>query len=135
MTKVYPKGRVLRRLRIEHTDECNAIGGNRTYCACPEDRSTVANETEAEVVCSDLPGSGGFVHKPVIDLDFECQLVPSATPGHYHLYLDRTVFSEDLFRLLEVMSDIGLVERGYFRNSVRRGYAAVRHPNKPKVLL
>ena len=36
-------------------------------------------------------------HRPILDLDFPAALVPSTTPGHFHLYLDKPMAEEDYF--------------------------------------
>lgn len=70
----------------------------------------------------------GDMHLPVLDLDFPAQLWPSTTPGHFHLILDRWVDQDTYFRLLDVMADAGLIERGYAESSKARGYSSVRAP-------
>lgn len=87
---------------------------------------------KVNVVTSQCAGFGEGLHLPVIDLDFEAHLEPSTTSGHFHLYLDRTVTAEQLFRLLDVMADVGLVERGYAEASRARGYSSVRLPGVRK---
>lgn len=74
-------------------------------------------------------------HMPVIDLDHPCALVPSSTKGHFHLYLDKLMSANDLMKLLKVMSEVGLVEEGYYKASLERGYTSVRLPwvSKAKV--
>lgn len=102
------------------------------YCACPEDPAEIEDASVAELVCSDIKNSEGLAHRPVIDLDFECQLIPSGTPGHHHLYIDKTISKRDMGRLLDVMAEIGLVQIGFRDSFHRRGYSAVRHPDRPK---
>lgn len=68
------------------------------------------------------------MHRPVLDLDFPAQLIPSSTPGHFHLYLDREVEHEKYMRLLDALADCGLLEDGYRNASQDRGYTAVRLP-------
>lgn len=72
------------------------------------------------------------MHAPVIDIDFPAVLIPSSTPGHFHLYLERPVKWSAYVRMLEAMSDAGLVERGYVRASVARGRTFVRKPTCTK---
>jgi hypothetical protein len=67
-------------------------------------------------------------HRPVLDLDLPAQLIPSSTPGHFHLYLDREVEHEPYMRLLDALADCGLIEDGYRNASRDRGYTAVRLP-------
>lgn len=68
------------------------------------------------------------VHAPVIDLDFPCELIPSTTEGHFHLVMDRYVPWEAYKKLLAALADAGLVEEGYVRASIARGYSTARLP-------
>lgn len=54
----------------------------------------------------------GF-HAPVIDLDVPAMLIPSMTRGHHHLYIDKRLTWIQYKKLLDVMVEIGLVERGW----------------------
>jgi hypothetical protein len=68
------------------------------------------------------------VHRPVLDIDLPAQLVPSSTPGHFHLYLDVEVPHGAYMALLEALAAAGIIERGYCNASRERGYTAVRLP-------
>lgn len=118
-------GRKLRKIAA-HKSYCNG----QDYCGCPD--NLPATEDQANLICSDI---GNGLHKPVIDLDLSCELVPSAQRAHYHLYINHIVQAEPFFNMLDAMADAGVVERGYANASRRRGYAAVRHPDKPKELM
>jgi hypothetical protein len=72
-------------------------------------------------------------HAPVLDLDIPHELVPSATPGHSHLYLDVAMTWEQYKKLLRVLADVGIIEHGYYRASVAKGFSAARLPWFPKV--
>lgn len=80
----------------------------------------------ANVITSLITGSD--LHKPVIDLDLAAKLVPSSTPGHFHLFIDREMPWETYVELLEALVKAGLVEPGYVDASRERGYTAVRLP-------
>jgi len=73
------------------------------------------------------------LHAPVIDLDVPVTYVPSTTEGHGHLYLDTPMTGDQLWALLAVMVSIGLVEPGYLRASIDRGFTSVRLPWVKKV--
>lgn len=68
------------------------------------------------------------LHRPVIDIDHAAKLLPSSTPGHYHLMIDRPMTWANYQRLLDVMAEVGLVEPGYARVAHERGHTAVRVP-------
>jgi hypothetical protein len=68
------------------------------------------------------------MHKVVIDLDHPAQLIESSTPGHHHLIIDHEIPWSAYLRLLGAMVECGLVEPGYMRSSIDRGYTAVRLP-------
>lgn len=67
-------------------------------------------------------------HAPVLDLDFPCQLLPSSTPGHFHLVMDIMVPWMKYRRVLEAMADAGMLESGYVDASIQRGYTSIRLP-------
>lgn len=76
--------------------------------------------------------AGERLHRPVLDLDMNATLIASATPGHFHLYIDKLVRWEDYARLLQAMADCGILEQGYVDASIDRGYSSARLPTKPK---
>lgn len=67
-------------------------------------------------------------HYPVLDLDYHARLIPSSTPDHYHLYLDRPVDWGKFVVVLDAMADAGLLEDGYVKASKERKYTCVRLP-------
>jgi hypothetical protein len=87
---------------------------------------------EANVVVSLIegyrPGARFAQHKPVLDIDLPVQVLPSSTPGHSHLFIDKELTWEQYTRLLYVLADIGIIETGYRTASLVRGYTAVRLP-------
>lgn len=85
---------------------------------------------EGNLISSSVAGS--FMHAPVIDLDWPCRLVPSSTPGHFHLYIDCEVNSGAYFDMLDAMARAGVVEEGYANVSRERGASFVRKPQFPK---
>jgi hypothetical protein len=75
----------------------------------------------------------GTWHSPVLDIDFEARLLPSSTEGHYHLYLDGIEMPWPKYRkLLEVLAEVGVIERGYYKASVRRQMTCVPLPGVRK---
>ncbi len=71
-------------------------------------------------------------HKVVIDLDLPAQLIPSSTPGHFHLIIDKEMSWGEYTGLLLELARVGIVERGFVSASVSRGHTAVRLPWVPK---
>ena len=84
-------------------------------------------------VFTSLLGDG--LHAPVLDIDFGAHLVPSSTPGHFHLYLNKAMTWRKYRRLLRALGRAGILEPGYVKASLRRGYSAARKPGvrKPEV--
>lgn len=70
----------------------------------------------------------GRVHALLLDLDVPAYLVPSSTPGHSHLYVDVEIPEGKLFRLLDALSDAGVIQTGYAGASQSRGGTALRLP-------
>lgn len=67
-------------------------------------------------------------HRPVLDIDFPVHVVPSSTPGHFHLYLDKQMDHDRYMRLLTALAEAELIEPGYSGVSHARGYTSVRLP-------
>jgi hypothetical protein len=82
---------------------------------------------EANVISSVVRGSD-VMHKPVLDIDLPAHLIPSSTPGHYHLIIDKEIPWEQYKILLNCLSYVGVLEQGYVDASIDRGYTAVRLP-------
>lgn len=73
-------------------------------------------------------GEGSTWHKPLLDIDFPAKLVPSSTPGHFHLFLDKKLTWENYKKLLSVLAEVGIIEPGYYGASLKRGSTDVRLP-------
>lgn len=91
--------------------------------AAMSDERRPATEDEANIISSILPNGN---HAPVLDLDFPARLVPSSTPGHFHLYLDVELSPQEYRTLLETLAQVGIVEEGYAQASVAKGMSMVR---------
>lgn len=72
------------------------------------------------------------MHLPVLDIDYSAHLEPSSTEGHYHLYLNKKITWEQYQKLLNIMSECGLLESGFVEASINRGYSSVRKPGLSK---
>jgi hypothetical protein len=89
----------------------------------------IATEADAEVVSSKVASSRwDDLHAPVLDIDFEAELVPSTTPGHYHLYLDKMITWRQYKRIIKALAKAGIIEKGYAEASIGRRHTAVRVP-------
>lgn len=108
----------------EHKDG-HCFPNQAGYCNCPLKES----DSDPELVCSDV---GEGMHMPVIDIDFPIQAVPSATPGHFHLYINKEVEWDKYCDVIMAMCKAGLVQWQWFDTMRDRGFSAVRHPDKPK---
>lgn len=91
------------------------------------DTSTVAADAwGANLITSYSNGTGG--HKPVIDLDFPARLIPSTTPGHYHLYIDEAISWNAYVQILNALLNAGLIQQAWYEGAINNGYTAVRPP-------
>jgi hypothetical protein len=94
-----------------------------------------ANLVSSRLAFDDKEDVFGKWHSPVLDIDFEAQLVPSSTPGHYHLYLDGLRLQWSAYKkLLAALAEAGVIQEGYYENSVRRQMTCVRPPHVRKVV-
>lgn len=89
-------------------------------------RVETANSASANVVSSVLKGTE--LHRPVLDIDIPAALIPSSTPGHSHLYIDRLLSWPQYEKLLAALADAGIIERGYYDTAVKRKATFVRLP-------
>lgn len=71
-------------------------------------------------------------HMPAIDLDLPCALVPSSTPGHFHLYINKEMSYGQMLNIIQAMTDAGVVQPGFNRFSRERGESFVRYPGVTK---
>lgn len=86
----------------------------------------VWNERDAHIITS--KSVLGDLHYPVLDLDCAHQYYPSSTEGHGHLYIDVGIGWEAYKEVMEVLAKYGIIQMGYYKASVARGYSAVRLP-------
>jgi hypothetical protein len=87
----------------------------------------VSTYEECNLITSQLLGTK---HLPVLDFDFECRLVPSRTPGNYHLYINKEVEWDKYAKMLVAMRDAGVLQDGYVASALHRGYTGVRKPKE-----
>lgn len=99
----------------------------------PEDREVVLTVAQANVISSinhRASASGVAHHALVLDIDMPTWLMPSTTPGHYHLYIDVPggIPHEKWMALMVALRDAGVIEHGYMGASLDRGWSCVRLP-------
>jgi len=103
-----------------------------TSATDPGSDSWEAREIDSANMITSLIEDGGWTpsdyHKPLLDIDYGAELVPSSTPGHYHLYLDTAVPKDAYFRFLQAAMEAGIIQKGFYDGAVRRGATSVRLP-------
>lgn len=119
-TATYREGVLHKDTIPTHRDDCNVACSDLTA----DWQSHVVLDCASNCNCC----RAKRMHMPVLDLDVPATLLPSSTPGHSHLFLDRRIFWDDYVNLLDALAACGLVEAGYVRVSKARGYTAVRLP-------
>lgn len=92
-----------------------------------------ANSISSEIVRADadtwnIDSDQRGKHIPVLDLDFDAALIPSSTPGHFHLILDRPMSWTNYEKLLTVLGEVGILEPGFVGASRRRKASWIRTP-------
>lgn len=71
------------------------------------------------------------LHAPALDIDkIHCELIPSSTKGNWHLYIDKPMPWEDYVKLLKVLVDVGIIEEGFYTQSMAEGRSTLRVRNK-----
>lgn len=110
----------------------------RTTGYCDPERLARAGYGDNVEVVSPPPGEEPNVvtsfisetmrHAPVIDIDHPVWVVPSSTPGHFHLFIDVEIPGPLYFELLDVMMRCGIVQQGFVHHSEMRGQSVVRMP-------
>lgn len=93
------------------------------------DREEVGSWSEANAVSS-LCRDGQ--HMPAIDIDRYCEVVPSSTFGHFHLYINVKMSWWRYRVLLWALKYSGVIEPGFYRASRRRGQTMLRLPGVKK---
>jgi hypothetical protein len=72
-------------------------------------------------------------HRPVIDIDGGCEVRPSKTPGHFHLYIDKEMTFDDYSQLLYYLVRAGIVEPNYYSavRDAEQSYVRLRPEDRP----
>ncbi|KKR09437.1 MAG: hypothetical protein UT43_C0009G0009 [Parcubacteria group bacterium GW2011_GWC1_39_29] len=68
----------------------------------------------------------------ILEVEFPIQLIPSTTPRHYHLYLDRKISWEQYMLVLKSAYETGIINRGFYEMSIKNGQSMVLLPGKDR---
>lgn len=82
-------------------------------------------QCEANVVSSEAANG---LHYPVLDIDFPIYVIPSSTPGNFHLYIEKGLTWAMYGKLLIALADAGLIQEGYLNACLERQATYVRLP-------
>lgn len=93
--------------------------------------TTTSQIKRADVINSNRRRDGR--HSLILDIDYPVYLAQS-TNGNSHLYMDlpQGLSTEALAEILEVLGRHGVIEEGYAKASIARGYTSVRRPGRRK---
>ncbi|MDR6868746.1 hypothetical protein J2Y69_003370 [Microbacterium resistens] len=119
-------GMVLERIANIDTNEDYSEDWQRDVVTDPADATVITSKIADQDPA--LLGTPEELHKVILDIDLPAQLIPSTTPGHFHLYIDKEVPWRRLETLLYALADAGVIEKGYEGASVARGHTAARLP-------
>lgn len=95
-------------------------------------RGEVTSLDDANVVSSELYDDRGR-HTVALDIDHPARLVPSSTPGHWHLLIDVTMDWERYREVLIALAGAGVIQEGYMRASLEREGTHLRLPWVKKI--
>lgn len=95
----------------------------------PNQEVKSAGPDKANLVTSRVAGD---THIPLIDVDMDAALLPSSTPGHHHLYINKPMSYENYMKLLRVMAEVGIVQNGVLKAAEQQGYTSLRMPHIKK---
>lgn len=103
------------------------------YGATRENEGTEVELEDANLITSLYTfgrhlNDGKGIHKVVLDIDMDAMLIPSTTPGHHHLIIDKALDWPDYVKVMDVLADVGIVEKGYVRAAKQKGYTGIRVP-------
>lgn len=87
----------------------------------------VETHDEANLISSWL---GDGFHAPALDLDIPHQYVPSSTEGHGHLFLDVELTPKQYRKLLDVLLECGIIQKGFHAQFKRCGATFLRTRKK-----
>jgi hypothetical protein len=107
-------------------DNCYWVTSMGIRVSRMEDANLLTSRIEATI---DTEEEKHFI---IMDVDHEAELIPSSTPGHYHLYIYHEVTKEQLDKFVAVAREIGLIQQGIVRGYKERGVLCLRKPGVVK---
>lgn len=105
--------------------QCERLDASDHLPTCVDTRVIVDDPEQANLVGS-LCEDGK--HRPVLDIDLPCSVVPSSTWGHFHLYIEHPMEQEAYLKLVDALAEAGLVQKFYAMAARVRGQTFVRPP-------
>jgi hypothetical protein len=112
-----------------HSPQHIVLAGPNDKTVMVKANSGVEEERVCNVVSSHVDGEEGM-HAVALDIDMPCELVPSKTPGHFHLYIEKKMPWHQYVSLLTALADAGIIEAGYLWASVRDKATFLRVPDQ-----
>ena len=73
-------------------------------------------------------GEEGFHYLIQFDLSASVVLLPSKSPHHHHLYIERIMLWEDYLKFIHLLTELGITEIGFRAMTERRGMSHLRKP-------
>lgn len=107
--------------------------GKQSFDPSWNDERTPATVEDANLISSEVfEVDGTKFHQPLLDLDMRAQIIPSSTPGHGHLYIDKILAHDAYHKLLTALRDAGIIEHGIVEQFERHGATTLRLPHIKK---
>lgn len=132
MSKAYDDfmrlARGLRAMKFDYTKKSSGYSGHDSSGAVLEDDVDLDVSNLCTSRVRGLDKNADMLHRVVLDIDMEAALIPSSTPGHYHLILDHNIPWPKYIKLLAALADAGIIQKGYYAAAVTNGYTAIRPP-------
>lgn len=93
-----------------------------------DDGQYAVDSRDSVNLVSSLVKDSPAIHFPAIDIDSNCFVIESQTPGHFHLYFDKALTYDEYEILLSAMTKVGLVEQGFYESFLARKATYLRLP-------
>lgn len=124
---------ISRHVLYEVTDWGNDDSSTKQENRVGDRHKVYSGMSNANVVTSlhmDEDEIDGPQHALVLDIDMPAWLIPSTTPGHYHLYVDVPggIPRAEYDALLDALVNARVIEPGYAGASKARVFTSVRLP-------